>query len=253
MDDRIRHIDTNAKAAYIDWLRGEGPKPDPGIVRHVEGCTVCKEEVLELAGILDELTPEDLRLTSRKQNLTLLVRAAAVLIGVTLVALMIQFLRHDKEEIILVNDQTDSVEIVDSLQHHPDEPDSLLLEPDKEPFKLVIQHDTIKYAQNFIPDQGLESLVVSHFRNSSFQDSILRLKEDYSIDEELLVKMPKSMGAKASFALLSNQGKTLLHKKLKDEDLVVKLSYLPGLYYWKMADSEGLIVVGKFILHSKAD
>lgn len=250
MDDVKQHIDKNARAEYIDWLRGDRPPPDERILEHVGACFDCKQEILELADILDALDKDEQSKKVRLINLKVVLRAVAVLAGVMAVALIIQFLKPKDDSVELAG--TDK-EIIKSANPSEavlnDSSPALEIIPANE--VVIIKHDTILYAANYKANPGLETLVKARFR--SLEESIFdreQISEQLKIGEILNVDFTGLLGDDIEFVLMSNTGKNLKVIKLDDKKMQLVLNYEPGLYYWKIIISDELFMLGKFKLFS---
>ncbi len=253
MDNNNKHIDHNSTAQYIDWLRGQGERPDESVIEHVAACYECKEEILELSEILDmeDKTIDQRQL--RKSNRQLIIRAAAVLIGVMLVALAIEFLRPDNDPIQIVSDDVDSVQLTpkDSLY---DTQEAIFPEAkDDTPVITMVQHDTIKFAMNFEPNRGLEVLINAHFRSNTIVDesSKEQLQAVYYKGDKFRFDFSRYKKRNVVVSIVDHSGSSIVQLSTNDDSSTVSLDFDPGLYYWKLSTSDELLELGKFRLYSK--
>lgn len=245
MPDVNKHIDNNAKAGYIDWLRNEGPAPDQSIIEHVTSCFDCKKEILELSEMLDTVDGEAKIIKkkgkSKQIDLKLMIKAVAILMGVMAVALIIQFLRPEPENLEIAVSQ----DILEADTVEKDTSESVLvILPEK---VVIIKHDTILYAANFAPNGGLDILVDAKFRSvekDKFEKD--QFKEIYKKGENLKVKFAGMIAQDIEFVLVSNTGSNLITIKVENSEVSLDLKYEPGLYYWKIVVSDELFMVGKF-------
>ncbi len=248
MDEVKQHIDDNAKAGYIDWLRNEGPRPDEKILEHVAECSTCKYEIFELSELLDRADQTGKTVKNHKMKLNLVLRAVAVLAGVMAVALIVQFLKPEKGETEIAQLEGDSVQVVSA--EVDSERDSALSKnsPDPEVIEIT-QHDTIKYAANFVQNYGLETLINARFRSENSDDTeknmIAQLQK---IGDELNLDLSNLKGSNVEFILISNTGKKLKNINTQEQKVKLKLNLDPGLYYWKIIRSDEILKVGKFRL-----
>ncbi len=251
MSDSKKHIDDNATAQYIDWLRNQGEKPDQDVVDHVSECESCRLEIMELADVLDH---EDRKVnsSSKSNTLVLIIRAAAVLAAVLVVALAIQFLRNDPNEVTIVEDTSDSTEIMmqDSIEEHPE----VVEEGSEGRVEIVIQHDTIQYAANFEINPALEILYKAHFRSTKPNlETNYRTENTYFQGDTLSLDFSSEQESKLSVSLLSNTGKEISQLDAIEGKITLQLKYAPGLYYLKLVTSDELLLVGKLKIFSKTD
>jgi len=255
MDKNNKHIDHNSTAQYIDWLRGQGKKPDEAVIEHVATCFECKEEILELSEILDK---EDKSGKSRqlwKSNSRLIIRAAAVLVGVLVVALAIEFLRQDDDSIQIVKEDTDSLQLT-PLDSAIQNIDTIIPEvKDDVPVVTVVQHDTIKFAENFKPNQGLEVLMNAHFRSDAGDGdlSYQKQKEVYYVGDDFEFDFSNSEDEEIVLLIMDHLGNDVAKLTHGADSNIVTLSSEPGIYYWKLSTSDELLKLGKFKLFSKSN
>ncbi len=248
MNEVKQHIDENAKAAYIDWLRKEGPIPEEAVRQHVSACSACKKEILELSEILDGMDQTKKAVLSKVLWLNPVFRAVAVLAGVLLVSLIIQFLRPDKTSVEMAQMDRDSSQISDPALIEDVRSDSVTKEIKPEAVIITLQ-DSIRYALNFEPDAGMEALISAKFR--SINGNIIRkdfIPEVVRKGEQIALEFSDIPGDEIEFVLLSNRGKIL--KTIQSQGISEKIAweYDPGLYYWKLIQSDELLAVGKFRL-----
>ena len=253
MDNNNTHIDQNSTAQYIDWLRGQGNRPDEAVIEHVASCYKCKEEILELSEILDkEDRAVDQRLL-RKSNIQLIIRAAAVLIGVIVVALAIEFLRPDNDPIQIVNDDTDSVQVSPRDSVYDTNRTIIPESKDDNLVVTIVQHDTIKFAANFEPNRGLEVLINAHFRSKSTVGESSEEKQQvvYYAGDKFKFDFSSFMITNVVLSIVDHLGSNIVQLTPKDKPSTVNLDWKPGLYYWKLSTSDELLELGKFRLYSK--
>ena len=252
MDNNNTHIEQNSKAQYIDWLRGQGEKPDESVIEHVAECYECKEEILELSDILDK---EDVTIHKRqptKLSTKLIMRFAAVLIGVIVVVLAIEFLRPDENVIHIVSDDTDSVQVTsrDSLNNAED---LKIHEENNNPVVTIVQHDTIKFADNFAPNKGLEILINAQFRSNTIVDESKKGQQlaVYYIGDTFNFGFSLYENHNVVLTIVDHSGESIDQLTPEDDSNAVVLDWEPGLYYWKLSTSDELLDLGKFRLYSK--
>lgn len=251
MDEVKQHIDENAIAGYVDWMRKEGPRPEESILDHVASCSNCKSSILELTEILDGVDQANKQEKSRKIQLNLVLRAVAVLAGVLAVALIIQFLKPEKAELEVAQLNDDSVHIINPQTEL--ENDAILLEDTSRAEVIeIIQHDTILYAANYIPNPGLEALVKARFRSVANNNGIGTdlIPETLRAGETLTLDFSSIEGKETEFIVVNNVGedmKTILPQK---SVLSIELNFDPGLYYWKIISSDEILLLGKFRLYN---
>ena len=249
MTEPEQHINANQTAAYIDWIRKEGKPPEKEVLEHVASCQACKQEILELAGVLDDLDQNEKK-SGRQAWLNPLIRVAAVLAGVTIVALAIQFFRHPSADQAIAGQDQDSTQITPT--DHQVLPDSTLQEPTASEPVMIIQHDTVLYAANFEPDTGLEILMESHFRSDGGNDRVVQ-QAIFKTGSRIKLSDLTAVDSGDEFTLLNNRGEMLRRLKRSDWTQGLILDYQPGLYYWKITDQRGILLSGRFKLFSVTD
>ncbi|MCK5822312.1 MAG: hypothetical protein KAH17_10500 [Bacteroidales bacterium] len=251
MDEVKQHIDDNAIAGYIDWLRSDGPKPEESILDHVASCSSCKSSILELSEMLDGQDKAEEPTESRKRKMIFILRAVALLAGVLAVAMMIQFLKPEKKSVEMAQVNDDSLRIIAPSEQL--ETDTILLRNDAEAEVIdIIQHDTILYAANYVPNQGLEALVSARFRSVTLDNkNNIMIPGVLMRGEELSLDLSDIEDKEIEFILVSNTGENLLLVNPKELKIEIKLNFDPGLYYWKLISSDDILMVGKFRLNNE--
>lgn len=250
MDEVKQHIDDNAIAGYVDWVRKEGPRPEDSILDHVASCSICKSSILELTEILDGVDQADKPEKSRKIQLNMVLRAVALLAGVLAVALIIQFLRPEKAEIEVAQLNDDSVHIVIPTTEFEED---TILHKDTSRSELIeiIQHDTILYAANYIPNPGLEALVSARFRSVTKNDVKKDLiPEALRKGEKLTLDFSGIDGKEIEFIVVNNIGEDMKTILPQESVVSIELNFDPGLYYWKIISSDEIVLLGKFRLYT---
>ncbi|MEA1878181.1 MAG: hypothetical protein U9N86_15155 [Bacteroidota bacterium] len=248
MDEVKQHIDENAIAGYVDWVRKEGPRPEESILDHVASCSNCKSSILELTEMLDGVDQAGKHEKGRKIQLNLVLRAVAVLAGVLAVALIVQFLKPEKAELEVAKLNDDSVHIISPQVEL--ENDTILLEDTSRAEVIeIIQHDTILFAANYTPNPGLEALVEARFRSVA-KNGIEKdlIPETLRTGEKLTLDFSSIDGNEIEFIVVNNIGddmKTILPQR---SIVSIELNFDPGLYYWKIISSDEILLLGKFRL-----
>jgi hypothetical protein len=253
MGKQTKHIDENLSAQYVDWLRGEGPKPKIEVIEHVASCFRCKEELLELAEILDSEDRAQGLIKNKRTNLKIILRAAAVLAGVLVVALAIEFLKGDQQDDALVDDQTEINPVKSNVSKPLINDTSNLDDSIQEPTVMVIQHDTIKYAENFKINPGLEVLIEANFRSENNLASTNILRQQCLIGDTLKLNFSGFDQEGKIFSLISNLGRSVKDVNVQEVLEFPLLDLDPGLYYWKLVTSDEILVLGNFKLFSKSN
>ena len=246
------HPDENAKALYVDWLRGIADKPHQDLLDHVADCEQCKSEILETAGLLDDLDQEAKQ--NKQQNRLLIIRSAAALFVVFIVAMMIQFLKPGNEKAELAGVHADSLiltrdtAIVSDSLKTDEQGTSIIREV------IIIVHDTIKYAANYLTNPAFDVLV-----NANFRSGHIVLQQEWPKDTVLVrgsrwtLKGGEGLGENAEIVLLSNKGKVLKNSKFSHYQAALSMNFEPGLYYWKVLSEDELIRIGRIRLFSALD
>jgi len=251
MDDVKQHIDDNAMAVYVDWLRHDGPKPDERILEHVASCSSCKRSILELSEMLDGVDRADGLEKKRGIKLNYILRAVAVLVGVFAVAMIVQFLRPEKTDVELALVDDDSVQIIISSTELEEDTLSPRKISQTEEIEIV-QHDTIRYAANFKPNPGLEAMVSARFRSAKQEEVSISLPPEKLVKgETITLKLLGADDKEAEFILISNKGENLRIIVPNESVITMELNFDPGLYYWKLISSDEVILFGKFRLYNK--
>ena len=110
-----------------------------------------------------------------------------------------------------------------------------------------------KFADNFIPNQGIEALIGNKYRAVNIPKlSSPPVDTTLSLADTFLFKGTNPEGEKLDLQVLNNKGIIIEHHRdIIDLNLSIDLPSVPGLYYWKLSGEEELYIVGRIIL--KAD
>lgn len=99
------------------------------------------------------------------------------------------------------------------------------------------------------PDPALESLTES-FRGSESIE-IVSPPNNANLDEEVQFHWKNDSRNPVEFILLNNQGKEIETKTSDNLSETFSLKLDPGLYYWKLVDARGNMIVSKFTVGKK--
>jgi len=243
------HLDENMMAGYADWLNQVGPQPDEEILEHVAACKECKIEILSLADLVAKLDAEVASRTgSFRSNFPwrLVLRTAAALAGVFLLALLIEFILPDNKSNELVDripGQTDE-SIQDSGNQKNDSRDHQFI-PATE---VTNEEDPAKWAENFEINEAYETLIGATYR-ADITTKIIAPEFDQLIDVRtpLVVILADDSTEILDMIILNNKGdKTRSLKIYRDTTSHDIMDLNPGLYYWKLQNKDELLQVGKF-------
>lgn len=256
MDDRWTHIDENAKAGYIDWLRGEGSRPAREIIDHVADCRACREEILELSELLDQQDVTSTKREPRKQRISSLLRIAAVFGGIVLVAIALYFLtQEDPSSDVQITEKSPSEHLLSEQDSLPEDSSFQNEREGIETPVIVAQHDTIRFASAFLPNPELEILVHLNFRSSEGALDVFKaaIPETLSRESEVILTWGAfSEDPDIRIVILDNTGTEVFSKRPEEKAEALDLSFPPGVYYWKLIQPDGLVGAGKFRLYSSA-
>jgi len=229
------HLDENGLAVYAEYLRHQRDDLPDELRIHVENCGHCRAEIMALTDLLDDI-PES-RVTNHESRVTnhasRILRLIASLAAVVLLAWIIQLFR-DK---------------------HPESAPTIVSTPQDTQVVMDTTLDIFVYAQAFIPDPDLESLVSATFREAGNP-----LPEGPSNDrifhpgDTLRITWSPEPGQSHSFTILDNQGfPRTAWEKLGDSPFSLIIDLTPGLYYWKFTGEKVLWKVGRFTVRETED
>lgn len=251
MNEQNEHIDENSKAAYIDWIRQDGPEPAAEVLDHVASCRSCKNEILELSEILDAVDADPVEQGERSSIWILIGKTAAVLGAVLLVSLIIQFLRPKDPDL---NIASKGVDTLIGPEYKAGKPDTLGVKDSLERSapNTVTLPDTLIYAANFSPNLGLEALVKARFRSRPQSgDSLIDPHLSGFRGDSIKMSFPPMESDQLQLILVKNSGEIVQQHPLISGKVEFVLNGEPGLYYWKLVSSEELLRVGKIWLYSR--
>lgn len=267
------HLDDNSLAFAAEWLSGKKVNLPPEIEEHLKNCSHCKNEVLEISELINENVSHDKHEIDPRDKFeetcaakyspsikhvssTQFWRVAAVfLVLITITSLAI-FVKPDRKEYMVSNELPSKSEVLDSLTR--DSLESSRIEGLKD---SVVNNEGVKvesiekdkFADNYIPNAGLESLIGAQFRSGENPEVIspgadtllvcgakLKFSGINPVEENLEIQILDNRGE-----LKSN------YQDIKVLATIVSLDLDPGLYYWKLMGEDELYQVGKIILKKK--
>lgn len=240
------HIDNNAKGVYLDWINGYGPQPTQEVLDHVAHCEACRIELMELGDILSDKTDVAKENKPARKFTYYFARIAAILIGVSLVVFLIQFLFPEEQAVEMAIEPKEKVipQQLDSIETKKE----IISQP------IIVQHDTIQYAANFTPNPALETLIRAKFRGKGTKVLGKETEALTLIQGEMLtIDLEQFSSPIEELEVLSNLGAQMHHSQISSPDFNVKLVLDPGLYYWKVSGYEGLVHVGRLKVRSSSN
>ncbi|MCK9407895.1 MAG: hypothetical protein WCX28_04175 [Bacteriovoracaceae bacterium] len=231
------HLNEYGVSLVVDAVRlnrmDELPKK---IVRHIEGCDQCKEQILQVTDLtvqqsLDQSTPHPYFDTHKKRSEFPIMwyRAAAVL-AVALAGGITYY---------LLNQQQTSHQI--DFTVHPPAIEST--QTRTEDFFTATQNNL--YADNFVPSPNLDDVIQSDFRSATI--------EVFSPNNGEFVHPPitfrwEHFDRPMKLKILTNKEITILTSIVTTNSFITTKKFEPGLYYWKLEADDELLYIGNFFV-----
>ncbi len=257
--DKDGHLNENSIAVCAEWLVGGDVKLSPEIKSHLQKCSQCKNDVLEISeyvkpegreydtanskqDMFEESCAGKYSPSIRQVNSSQFWKVAAIFIVLITITSLAVFIKPNKEVVLVNNEQAADTSIQD-----PSREDTLLKEAE------AIKVETIEgdlYAENFVPNSNLEALIGVKYRAGVNP----KIKNPVS-DTTLLCGGSISFtgsnpdGLILEIQILDNQGRIKeKYSDLKEVSQIIKLNFDPGIYYWKLLGEHNLFQVGKIVL-----
>lgn len=257
------HLDENWIAAYAEHLKGWTPAPPAYVTEHTGSCSRCRSAVMEAVDMLDDM--EQMRLEEPPASYTRLqpgkgrivrpasewkgvLRAVAGIAAVAILAWFIQFLipeRGDDPPVTGIEQpETNPPVVPDSSNNRlPDGEDTLIEQPMPEP---AVLHDTIRFAEAFVPNPALEALTRPRYRNIT-DPVVVGPRSDtlFTPGEQLVISYSIDPVENCTVVLVDNKGKEIQRFAILDNGIFEwEIDLLPGLYYWQFEGIEEVYIAG---------
>ncbi len=234
----MEHLNEYELALYVEYIDTKNPKNIPShVMDHVKECDDCAAEALELF----EMTA----LQQHKYKTKTIIRPLFYISTAIAASLLIFFLVYNFNFDTTVT-ETKNMAAVDRTTAKP------LIKKDANNTPAVgnIKTDKIQYADNFTVDDYLEKMV-SRFegvsRNTERINIITPL--EYKSSGNILLEWENRSEKELYVEILNNKGKLLNEYTSTGDSLFLKNKLSPGLYYWKLMNSDfDLLFCGKIIL-----
>jgi hypothetical protein len=256
-DSSPEHLDENEIARYADYLRHESTDLPDGLREHVEACPLCRMEIMAVADLMDTL-PEPVELTisgegevsrtpgrSSKYSVTRFMRIAAAVAALVAVAWGIrQFLPGDEAEVkVALDSRADTLLPATKTDSLTKGPDPLV----KQPVAVVRVHDTIRYAEAFVPNRTYETLIEARFRTGANPKVVgPDPSARFHPGDSLKLTWTPDPEEEYEVIIINNKERRVAGFKAGTSGHAVwKISLAPGLYYWKFLGREDMWKVGR--------
>jgi hypothetical protein len=233
------HLSESQISLYADALRNhsEGKLP-ANILEHVEECLLCKHEVLEIVSILSDIEEaEKIKPQAVIRSYFFYWKAAAV-IFILLVPGYFLYTYH-APKIVQTSSTTNKVSA---------EPNKAPLAGDKksETIQNIKQND-LAANDIYAPIPEYDEMCGENFRSDKFFDVTSPSLSEESKGE---IKFDISFKNKIerTVTVFNNKNEQVFYKKFNQEVMVIRHSFPPGLYYWKLETPTDLIYISKFTI-----
>lgn len=249
------HLDENGLSAYAEYMHGKRSEVSDEIKVHVELCAVCREALMDISDLLTEtegVALDELTInvkSSAQQSWKVVSRIAVAIAAVLLLSWFIQQLLPDADPTEPMAGETE-----DGRRETEDgrlkTEDGRRKTAEQVPVEVVTPHDTIRYAEAFVPNEKLEVLIKSGFRNE--EEPGLRLSDtavDHQPGDTLVFNWRGESDVKVAIVVLNNREMEQI-RILPDEsgEMQWVLEMEPGLYYWKLVTETEMVELGKIRL-----
>ncbi|MFA6468231.1 MAG: hypothetical protein WCW35_04980 [Bacteroidota bacterium] len=231
------HLNESGIALYVDSVLLDRADDLPTeILDHVEQCTECAAQVLEMCEIMQEVRidrtmkhPTLDASAKEPQRLFTFYRVAALFLfgifGGTLYYYLSSYEKNGMPE----------------TARYSLPADTLAEEIEKPSPKTTSD----QYAMNFTPSPNLDDLVQSEFRSEAI--TVISPEIGAIVAPPITFRW-KSYGAPVKIKVLSNKEVTVLTSIVNANSFVTAKPFAPGLYYWKLEANDDLLFVGKFFV-----
>lgn len=225
---------------------------------HVDQCETCRREVVELYSLIATMPPEthekpeqeEPAQPSSPQNTPPRLHPAWrwTLVALTAVlAIWVYRLTQDTPPALPPGNHTPTPapEQLLSPQQKNDRP---IVESQTTDPKVQKQPQQDLYAANFIPSDQLEGLSGEVFRSNGLEVLSPALNQTFNPGAAVLFQWKQETNTALQLIVLDNRGKELFRQEVVASSFEWTAPKRPGLYYWKLENTEELLFTGKFLL-----
>jgi hypothetical protein len=229
------HLNEEGVALYVDALKLDRTDRLPEPIRaHVAGCQECRANVTGLYSLLAEEPVESSHptLSGPAQPWyvrTAVYRIAAIVVAAIGIVALVQYLgNRDRPsqgmpQVSTVHQTPDTTRAPGAT--HPD------------------QAESGEIAANFKPYEGLEGLIGSETRGTSFE---AMSPGGFSGRHAVTFAWRTSGDGPWKLVVVNNRGSVVKEATVRSTPFVLEGPFRPGLYYWKVIQNDELAHVGKF-------
>ncbi len=252
--DETGHLDDQGIARYVDALRLDQVEGLPEEIQaHVNACTSCHIQAIDLYAILSEADriPQKHTLKPRIIRRYWMQIAAAV----ALIALSILFFTREQlappEAPILVEEKPTPPQtpiannpVDTTIKQKPFSPKETTTPkkglPQPQAPQLIAAH--------FTPHEELDEMVGDVFRDEGLNILSPAIAAKLTVGQAIDFAWAESSNQRLFLYLLNNRGEEVHKAILVANRFQLQLDLPAGLYYWKLENEDDLLYIGKFSL-----
>mgnify|MGYP001312257609 CR=1 FL=1 len=248
--DQHGHLTDEGIARYAEALRQNAvDKLPPVIVRHIEQCSSCHSQALDLYAIIADADYSQLGELRRPQAVVrrlwvVRAAAAAVLVALSWLAYRLSVPTPVAPPVVHVEPPVDS--IGEQRPGQVVEPDEQTPMPTEKPREKAPQYADASF---YTPSESMEGMIVSTLRSGGFTVTAPVNSDTLAVGHKLRFVWENAPEGELTLIILTNKEKEI-HRStftaVNSYSFEGKLT--PGLYYWKLEDASDLLHVGKFYI-----
>lgn len=258
--DENGHLNDLFTAFAVDYLKDSGKNILPEEVRlHIESCSKCKDKVLDIFSTsiyldTEQLNSEEiLELPFEKgkrdrSNRRFYFRSAAAFFFLTIFSAIYIFIINDSSAFFKTSGNESKKPVNNIISSGP-EIKKEQIRPEKKEDKKIRRQSKVDPFLNFRNNPNLELMVNSTFRGRMIH--IISPEFKQMEKRKIVFKWKNHIDKKLKLKILNNRNETIHILEVKGSSATFNGILNPGLYYWKLEDTEDLYHVGKFLIGPK--
>ncbi len=258
--DENGHLNDYFTAFAVDYLKNSGKTILPEEVSlHIESCSKCKDKVLDIFSTLiyrdtDRLNSKEiLELPLEKEkrdrkNRRYYIRSAAAFFFLTIFSAVYIFIINDSSIFFKTSGKEGKKPLNNLISSGP-EIKKGHTRPEKKKDKKIRRQSRVDPLLNFRNNPNLELMVNSTFRGRMIHIISPEFKQPEK--RKIVFKWENHIDKKLKLKILNNRNETIHILEVKGSSATFNGMLDPGLYYWKLEDTEDLYHVGKFLIGPK--
>lgn len=253
------HLDENSIAECSEWLNDPARELSPDLQKHLENCSQCRSEVLEVSELIRVQPSKDTGIRDKFEETCAakhspsiqpgkefrLWHAAAVIIVLISITVFALLVNPGKKGIEFAEQGAGDKQIEQSADTASEDVEELIKDESRE-IHVIPEEETENYAANYVPNEGLEALIGVKFRGRN--DPVLTSPPtDTTMQKGFLQFIGRNPDqGKLELQVLNNKAEVIdRYPDITELNISVKIPEKPGLYYWKLSGEEELYLVGK--------